>query len=1292
MNPLEGIGQYLDRLERRLRVMTWTRGAAAITCAALILTLAIVGVLIWSAFTPSSLIAGRFVLFLGIGAAIALALIVPLMRMNRRRAAQEGESKHPGFEQRLLTFTEKSRDNASDPFLPLLAADALRVAREAEPERVIENGRILRFASLAAACASVLVWLMFWGPGVLGNGTALLWGSYPKDSSKPLYSVDVQPGSKTIRRKTDQMVSATLNGFTAPKASLFVRYASASKWEEGPMQRENAGSGFALPLVGVPEDLDYYVEAGGIKSSTYHIRVVDLPNVKNIRVTYDYPSWTGMKPETEDPGGDLRAVEGTVAKLEIQTDRALSGAQIVFDDGKPLDLSATENNKTNATVTIEKDGAYHLAMMDHGEVVRLTDDYFIEARKVSPPQVRITKPGRDAKVSPIEEVDVQVAAEDEYPLQELQLHYSVNGAAEKTVPLLKEKGGKKLDATTMLSMEDFKLVPGDIVSIYATAKDGKNSAKTDMFFIQAVPFEFNYTQSQQQGGGGGGMQMDQEQQISEREKEIIAATFNQVKGDAKAKAAAAENGKYLADVQAKLRDQATSMANRTKARQLDANGAAFQQFVKEMEAAVAAMTPASEKLKALAFSDALAPEQQALQHLLRAESTFRDIQIQISRGGGGGGGGGGGAGRDLANLFDLELDKDKNQYENNSSASSQAEQQQKQIDDAMKKLADLARRQQELAQQQQNNPQQLAQQRWQQEMLRREAEQLRRDMQQMQQGQQNGQQGQQSSQQGQQGGQQGQQSGQQSAQSGQSGQQSGQSGQSGQQQRGQQNSQGQQSQQSMARNNPMSRGQQQQLEAAIRQLEQATRDMSNAASARQQGEQGNAAAQSEAQRAAERLQDSQRTLQSMRSAQTGSEMSDIANKAEKLADQQQDFEQRLRQNFSQGEDNQQTAQRMADEKKQMHSAYDQLQKQMQTASRDLASSQTDVSKKLRDAIGKSQQDEIGNRMDFTEQALRQGMGQYAVMREAPVTRSLNELKDDLKQLEAMAGAHGAAGDDRGKVAMQQALDQAERVRREIEQLTRAAQAARDAKNGQNGQQNGRQGGQPGGQQAGNRQQGGQQQGGQQGQNGQQGGQQQASSGQPGGQNGQQQGEQQGQGQQQGGGQQGGGQQQAGNSPQGSYGNRGGGNGAPYGGIGPNGGPIAGAGWRGDNRRIDQPYTGDLDRGPVIQSPVQAEGAYSELMRDLARLRGSVADDKDLAREYQDLVRNAQQLDPKRWATNGQLDTIISGQLSTALDEVELLLRRKMDANDGSVRSANPTNAPPGYSEALREYYKRLSRQ
>ena len=53
----------------------------------------------------------------------------------------------------------------------------------------------------------------------------------------------------------------------------------------------------------------------------------------------------------------------------------------------------------------------------------------------------------------------------------MDLHYSVNGGAEQVVPLLKTKGVKEASGTSLLSLENFKLVPGDLVSIYATARD-----------------------------------------------------------------------------------------------------------------------------------------------------------------------------------------------------------------------------------------------------------------------------------------------------------------------------------------------------------------------------------------------------------------------------------------------------------------------------------------------------------------------------------------------------------------------------------------------------------------------------------------------------------------------------------------------------------------------------------------------------------------------------------------------------------------------------------------------------
>ena len=135
----------------------------------------------------------------------------------------------------------------------------------------------------------------------------------------------------------------------------------------------------------------------------YKLNVVDLPGVKQIRVTYHYPAWSGMKDSVEDPGGDLRAVEGTTADVQIGSDRPLPNGVILLDDDTRIPL-----HDGVARVPIQKDGMYHIASVERGvehgigqnEDVRLTDDYFIEARKDNPPTVRIRRPGRDAKANP----------------------------------------------------------------------------------------------------------------------------------------------------------------------------------------------------------------------------------------------------------------------------------------------------------------------------------------------------------------------------------------------------------------------------------------------------------------------------------------------------------------------------------------------------------------------------------------------------------------------------------------------------------------------------------------------------------------------------------------------------------------------------------------------------------------------------------------------------------------------------------------------------------------------------
>ena len=150
---------------------------------------------------------------------------------------------------------------------------------------------------------------------------------------------------------------------------------------------------------------------------------------------------------------------------------------------------------------IQKDGVFHFAAKEQGESVRLSEDYFIEARVDGAPTVKITHPGSDARVNPIEEVGVTVEADDDFALQGVELHYSVNGGAEKVVPIPNSKGVKDASGKTLIALEDYKMEPGDVIAMYATAKDAHVTSRTDMLFVQAEPFERNYTQSQQRAAG-----------------------------------------------------------------------------------------------------------------------------------------------------------------------------------------------------------------------------------------------------------------------------------------------------------------------------------------------------------------------------------------------------------------------------------------------------------------------------------------------------------------------------------------------------------------------------------------------------------------------------------------------------------------------------------------------------------------------------------------------------------------------------------------------------------------------
>jgi hypothetical protein len=681
-----------------------------------------------------------------------------------------------------------------------------------------------------------------------------------------------------------------------------------------------------------------------------------------------------------------------------------------------------------------------------------------------------------------------------------------------------------------------------------------------------------------------------------------------------------------------------------EARELTDEVQAISDFQKDMIAASEAMTPAAQQLQQQKWKDAIPHEQKALQYLLRAEATFRQIQVAFG-GRGGGGGGGGGAARDLAALFDLELDTEKNQYETQKAPSTTAEQKAQEIDDALKKLDELAKRQESLAQQQRNGTQ-TAEQKWQQEMLQREAEQLQRQMEQ-----QLGQKGQQ--------GQQGQQSGSASGQAG--GQQSGQAGQQGGRAGSSSsgNSGGQSGEQSAD-------GRQQAAQRALERLKEANEDMKRA------GSQNPSAADSR--RAADRLREATDALGHAQQQDAAGRLNSMAQTAEQLAAQQKqqaDYVRDLiaKQNAARAagktptNPSAQDIDKLINGRQQVTDDLGRLTQQLRTAARELAPTQPAASNKLRGAVSEMDENNLGTRLQRSSDGLRGA--EFSDPVEAGLTSDLQKLG---QQIGDAARALGSAQHTSKDAELSRAMDDLSRLRDQLAGLGgRSGAQANGQPNGQRGQQG--QSGQQAGQQPGQGGRGGQ--GGQQGQGGQtgQGGQQGGQGGQQGGQGGQQG----GQGGQQGG-RDGG---PVGNRLAGPVGNPGGGN-RDRNGYG---------GYDTGNTRI-QGQAVAPQQGP---NPADTQRQIEQGLNLLNQVRATVQDSPEAKHQLQSLIDEMRNLDPSRFPGNPALVEQMHQQLLSGVDALELQLRHQLEeSRGGTIRNTDPTKVPAGYRESVAEYYRKLS--
>ena len=658
-------------------------------------------------FAPTAVLGFRLAAWATVTVLAYFYFVRPLRKeLDDEHVALYVEEHEPSLEATLLAAVEAERsgDQYSPELVKGLVHAAVERAHAVDDGRRVDRKQLYRsggvFAGVAVAAIAVLMLL----PAGVRHGLSALLRPTTNAAAVNPYSIAVAPGNVVIARGSDQLVTASLGGFTSSNATLFTRQAEGESFQRLPMLPGQAEAAFELLLLNVDEGADYFVEADGNRSPLFRIDVADLPYVDRLDQELRFPSYTGLPARVVEDAGDVAAVTGTVVALTIHTTIPAASGQLTVEGEDPVELTLQPDGTLTTAFTVESDGFYRVELVaPDGRMVEASPRYTIDALVDQPPHVRVTKPGRDGNASPLEEVYFEAEALDDYGVAQLSLVYSVNGGDPTTVRIFDESGRPLPEAVAghTVYLEELELESGDLVTYWATARDtgrsgGGREVTSDIYFMTIRQLGNEYRQADAPPGGGGGMNgQGPETSLSELQKQVIAATFNLDRDRAKHSAQDfSENAVSVRLAQEQVRGQVETLVRRMVNRGLSGADEQFRKIAEILPAAVEEMQAAEGDLGEEDVKAALPHEQRALQQLQKAEETYERYVTAQQQGGGGGGGGGPNA-EDLADLFELELDKLRNQYE--TVQRGERQEQNDQVDEVLQKLQELARRQQQAA-------------------------------------------------------------------------------------------------------------------------------------------------------------------------------------------------------------------------------------------------------------------------------------------------------------------------------------------------------------------------------------------------------------------------------------------------------------------------------------------------------------------------------------------------------------------------------------------------------------------
>jgi hypothetical protein len=198
--------------------------------------------------------------------------------------------------------------------------------------------------------------------------------------------------------------------------------------------------------------------------------------ISDLKLTFNYPAYTGMKPQVIHPSdGKISVLPGTEAQVQGTVNLPVDGGELVWNAKDNFSMQLLGNNTLETQFLVKEQGFYQFRVKDaEGTKHLLPEKYAVTLTQDRAPNIVLfianPKPVYYANGT----IELFYEAQDEFGISEIDLVAFVNGKPTRQSVKRVKDGERNIQGSHSWALGEMAFEPGDEVEYFMEIKDNDN--------------------------------------------------------------------------------------------------------------------------------------------------------------------------------------------------------------------------------------------------------------------------------------------------------------------------------------------------------------------------------------------------------------------------------------------------------------------------------------------------------------------------------------------------------------------------------------------------------------------------------------------------------------------------------------------------------------------------------------------------------------------------------------------------------------------------------------------------